>query len=81
MRWVLEHRPATRIVVLDKLTYAGSVENLRDLPNAERFELIEGDIASTDDVAAAFAHARPTHVSTSRPNPTSIARSKAPRAF
>jgi dTDP-glucose 4,6-dehydratase len=62
VRWALEHRPSTRIVVLDKLTYAGSVENLRDLPNAARFELIEGDIASTDDVAAAFAHARPTHV-------------------
>lgn len=32
VRWVLEKRPSVRVVVLDKLTYAGSLENLRDLP-------------------------------------------------
>ena len=32
VRHALEARPGVRVVVLDKLTYAGSLENLRDLP-------------------------------------------------
>ena len=54
VRWALENRPHVRVVVFDKLTYAGSMENLRDLPHAERFEFFHGDIASTEDVAKAF---------------------------
>ncbi|MFN3648039.1 MAG: dTDP-glucose 4,6-dehydratase [Armatimonadota bacterium] len=34
-----------RIVNLDLLTYAGSPENLRDLPDPARHQLVEGDIA------------------------------------
>ena len=62
VRWVLENRPHVRVVVFDKLTYAGSMENLRDLPNADRFKFFQGDIASTDDVTKAFATYAPTHV-------------------
>jgi dTDP-glucose 4,6-dehydratase len=39
--------------VLDKLTYAGRRENLSDLPEG-RCELVEGDIADVDAVAAAI---------------------------
>ena len=28
VRWALENRPTTRVVVLDKLSYAGSLENI-----------------------------------------------------
>lgn len=62
VRWVLQTRPEVRIVVLDKLTYAGSPENLRHLPDEERFRFIEGDIASASDVEAVFRMARPAHV-------------------
>jgi dTDP-glucose 4,6-dehydratase len=66
VRWALEHRPTVRVVVLDKLTYAGSLENLRDLPHAdagvERFEFIRGDIAQARDVRSVFESHRPTHV-------------------
>lgn len=65
VRYALEHRPEVRIVVLDKLTYAGSLENLRELPGdpgADRFEFIRGDIASTADVRSAFASCSPTAV-------------------
>jgi dTDP-glucose 4,6-dehydratase len=53
----VRHRLATHpddaVVVLDKLTYAGRRENLRDLP-PDRFELAEGDIADRDAVGAAI---------------------------
>ena len=66
VRWALEHRPSVRVVVLDKLTYAGSLENLRDLPcpgsDADRFEFVRGDIAEARDVRSVFESQRPTHV-------------------
>ena len=36
--------PAIRIVNLDALTYAGSLENLKDLPDSTRYTFIHGDI-------------------------------------
>jgi len=62
VRWTLDHRPDVRVVVLDKLTYAGSLENLRDLPDAGRFEFLRGDIASAADVDAAFDAHAPTAI-------------------
>ncbi len=40
-----------RVVVLDKLTYAGSPDNLAGLDDAARFRLVEGDIADLDLVS------------------------------
>ena len=62
VRWALEHRPSARIVVLDKLTYAGSLENLRDLPSPERFEFQRGDIAQAADVRQVFETHRPDRI-------------------
>ncbi|MBB84766.1 MAG: dTDP-glucose 4,6-dehydratase [Deltaproteobacteria bacterium] len=62
VRWVLEHRPDVRVVVLDKLTYAGSLENLRNLPGNDRYAFVRGDIARADDVAAAFVDHAPTAI-------------------
>jgi len=53
VRHRLADHPADTVVVLDKLTYAGRRENLRDLPQ-DRVELIEGDIADRDGVRAAI---------------------------
>ena len=36
------------VVVLDKLTYSGNLENLAPVSDSERFTFVEGDI--TDDV-------------------------------
>jgi dTDP-glucose 4,6-dehydratase len=52
VRHRLDAHPADSVVVLDKLTYAGRRENLRDVPE-DRVELIEGDIADRDAVRAA----------------------------
>jgi dTDP-glucose 4,6-dehydratase len=45
--WLSEH-PEGRIVVYDKLTYAGRRENLADLWDDSRLTLVVGDIADTE---------------------------------
>jgi len=49
----LATHPDDSVVVLDKLTYAGRRENLRDAPEGG-FELIEADIADRDAVRGAI---------------------------
>jgi dTDP-glucose 4,6-dehydratase len=44
VRYILQTQPDVYIVNLDLLTYAGSLENLRDLPSLNRYEFIKGDI-------------------------------------
>ncbi|HEX9731786.1 MAG TPA: dTDP-glucose 4,6-dehydratase [Thermoanaerobaculia bacterium] len=61
VRWVLAHREV-EVVVLDKLTYAGSLENLRDVEGHERFRFVLGDVTDRDAVRRLYAEARPTAV-------------------
>ncbi|MBY6274297.1 MAG: dTDP-glucose 4,6-dehydratase, partial [Bacillaceae bacterium] len=49
VRYALKHHPEWEIVVLDKLTYAGNLENLADVQ--DRITFVQGDIANPDDVA------------------------------
>ena len=51
-----------RVLVLDKLTYAGSLENLADVLNDPRLEFVQGDIADRREVRRLFAEHRPTAV-------------------
>ena len=44
VRWWLEKDPEVRIVTLDRLTYAGSLENLKDLRDPARHRFVLGDI-------------------------------------
>ena len=44
IHYVLRHDPEVQIVNLDALTYAGSLENLKDLPDDSRYTFVEGDI-------------------------------------
>ncbi len=44
VRLLLEERPEWRVVVLDKLTYAGNAENLSDLERDPRYRFVRGDI-------------------------------------
>ncbi len=44
VRYLLQTEPAVHIVNLDALTYAGSLENLRELPGADRHTFVEGNI-------------------------------------
>ena len=72
----LAENPDDEIVVLDKLTYAGRVENLADADQS-RLRLVEADIADAAAVKPARSPAA-TRSSTSPPSPTSIARSTTP---
>ena len=44
IRLILRGRPRTRIVNLDKLTYAGNLDNLKDVQDDPRYEFVLGDI-------------------------------------
>jgi dTDP-glucose 4,6-dehydratase len=44
VRYLLQAESTVQIVTLDALTYAGSLENLKDLPDPERHTFIQGDI-------------------------------------
>jgi dTDP-glucose 4,6-dehydratase len=48
VRHLLGAESHARVVTLDALTYAGSLENLRDLPDPERHRFIQGDIRDKD---------------------------------
>ena len=48
VRWLLDHDASVRIVSLDALTYAGSLENLRGLSDADRHVFVEGDVCDAD---------------------------------
>ena len=47
IRMWLRERPHTQVINLDKLTYAGHRDTLRDLEAEERHHFIQGDIADT----------------------------------
>jgi dTDP-glucose 4,6-dehydratase len=49
LRVALEARPGDQIVVLDKLTYAGRLENIEEI--ADRIDFVQGDIADRAAVA------------------------------
>ncbi len=50
---LLSERPDWHIVNLDKLTYAGNLENLRDVKDDERYRFVKGDICDEAAVAQA----------------------------
>ena len=57
VRYMLDTHPDVKIVVYDKLTYAGRLENLQDIQanHARRFDFVHGDICDAAAVEAAIA--------------------------
>ncbi|MEK6757420.1 MAG: GDP-mannose 4,6-dehydratase, partial [Bacteroidota bacterium] len=49
--YMLRKYPDSRIVNLDKLTYAGNLENLRELEGDPRHIFLQGDICDSELVA------------------------------
>ena len=43
VHWVVQNKPDVHVTVLDKLTYAGNLENLAGIPG-ERMDFVKGDI-------------------------------------
>jgi dTDP-glucose 4,6-dehydratase len=48
VRYILKNKPNYQIVNLDLLTYAGNLENLRDVENNPNYKFVKGDIADKD---------------------------------
>jgi len=73
VRLIVKNYPKDEIVVLDKLTYAGRLENLEDV--REKITFIHGDICKPEDVKKAglcdviFNFAAETHVDRSIADP------------
>lgn len=44
IRYILNRYPDYRVINLDKLTYAGNLENLRDVKDNDRYGFVKGDI-------------------------------------
>lgn len=61
VRHVLAHTD-WQVLVFDRLTYAGSLESLRDAENDPRYSFVHGDIAERTEVRRLFADFRPTAV-------------------
>jgi dTDP-glucose 4,6-dehydratase len=55
IRYALGAHPDWEIINFDKLTYAGNLENLRDLDNDPRYSFVQGDIADPKAVDEAVA--------------------------
>lgn len=81
VRYLLDKYPDYEVINYDKLTYAGNLENLRDVENNERYTFIQGDIADSSAVNAVFAQYKPdivvnyaaeTHVDRSILDPTAF---------
>ncbi|MBI1888675.1 MAG: dTDP-glucose 4,6-dehydratase [Candidatus Spechtbacteria bacterium] len=47
---ILEKYPQYRVINYDKLTYAGNLENLRNVEKDPRYMFVQGDIADTETV-------------------------------
>ena len=56
---LLIQRRACRVVVFDKLTYAGNLDSLADVATDPRFAFVRADIADRDAVRSALAEHRP----------------------
>jgi dTDP-glucose 4,6-dehydratase len=59
VRLWLSKNPNEVIINLDKLTYAGSLDNLRDLPNKEQYVFVHGDIGDHELVGELLKKHKP----------------------
>lgn len=61
VRHIISHTDDT-VCVVDKLTYAGNLENLRSVKDHPRFRFEQSDICNQQCMNRIFADFRPTHV-------------------
>ncbi|MBI2626790.1 MAG: dTDP-glucose 4,6-dehydratase [Parcubacteria group bacterium] len=62
IREFLKKHPDFKLVNLDKLTYAGNLDNLKDFSGHKNYKFIKGDIADPKSVAKVFQSFRPDFV-------------------
>ena len=54
VRLFIQNYPDYHIYNLDKLTYAGNLENIRDIENASNYTFLKGDIVDADYIQSIF---------------------------
>ena len=54
VRYMLDKYPDYRILVYDKLTYAGNLDNLLDVDDDQRYRFVQGDICDAQAVTEAL---------------------------
>ncbi|OGL77156.1 dTDP-glucose 4,6-dehydratase [Candidatus Uhrbacteria bacterium RIFCSPHIGHO2_12_FULL_54_23] len=59
IQYILRKYPLYEVLNFDKLTYAGNLENLRDIESDPRYRFVKGDIADEKAVARAVEAFRP----------------------
>lgn len=83
VKYVLERYPHYRVVMLDKLTYAGNLDNLKEVALNPRYTFVQGDIADPGVLQKIFTehpievvvnYAAETHVDRSVMDPTAFLR-------
>jgi len=62
VRRFVKNYPSVQIYNLDKLTYAGNLENLKDLQGASNYHFIKGDITDTELIHELWDSIRPDGV-------------------
>jgi dTDP-glucose 4,6-dehydratase len=79
VRLFVNKYPSYRVINLDGLTYAGNLENLRDVEKSPNYEFVKADISSEKQVMQVFYNHQPdgiihlaaeSHVDRSITNPT-----------
>jgi len=72
--YFLEKHPYYKIVNIDKLTYAGNLDNLKDVKDIDRYEFVKGDICNREllnyifdrfNICGVFNFAAESHVDNS----------------
>ncbi|KKT26555.1 MAG: dTDP-glucose 4,6-dehydratase [Parcubacteria group bacterium GW2011_GWA2_43_9b] len=82
IKYILKKHPDWQVVNLDKLTYAGNLENLAEVSQNKNYTFLKGDIANAEDVAKAIGegvdkiinYAAETHVDRSILEPDAFIR-------
>ncbi|MFQ5867855.1 MAG: dTDP-glucose 4,6-dehydratase [bacterium] len=69
IRYIIKKYPAYKVINLDKLTYAGNLDNLKDIENNSNYTFVKGDICDrrtvdelSKDVEAIVNFAAQSHV-------------------
>ncbi len=59
IRYLIKKHPSYHIVNVDKLTYAGNLENLKGLEKKRTYRFIKADICNASQMAAVFKKTKP----------------------
>ena len=59
VQYLVKNYPGDEIINLDKLTYAGNLENLRSVENEKNYRFVKGDIADRKFIFELFEQEKP----------------------